>query len=70
MNATETTADRVREAREHARMTQVTLAQKAGLSQSYLSQIEAGSRTPGIHKLTAIAAALGVKVTKLIPDQP
>lgn len=69
MNASHTTADRVRKAREKANLTQVDLAQKAGLSQSYLSQIEKGVRTPGIHKLTALAAALGVKVAKLIPDQ-
>lgn len=69
MNTSQTTATRVREAREHARMTQIDLAQKAGLSQSYLSQIEKGVRTPGIHKLTALATALGVKIAKLIPDQ-
>ena len=44
--------------REHRGLTQQQLADAAGISPSYLSQIETGQRTGSVNVLSAIAAAL------------
>lgn len=50
-------------------MQQKELAQKAGISQSLLSDIETGKRLgTGAGVLNSIAAALGVPITELLPD--
>jgi DNA-binding XRE family transcriptional regulator len=46
--------------REHRGMTQQALADKAGISKSYLSQIESGKRHGTVETLSAIAHALEV----------
>ena len=47
-------------------LTQVTLAKAAGISQSYLADIESGRRTGSAKKLAAIAAALKVPLDLLV----
>jgi DNA-binding XRE family transcriptional regulator len=51
--------------REHRGMTQQDLADKAGISKSYLSQIESGKRQGTVDTLSAIARALDVPLDVL-----
>lgn len=55
----------VRAWREHHAMTQAALAQAAGISKGYLSQVEAGRRTGTVDTLRALAQALGVTFADL-----
>jgi len=48
-------------------LTQQELADKAGISKPYLSQIETGKRTGTAEVLAAIAGALGVTVDDVMP---
>ena len=52
--------------REHRGMTISALAEKAGLSQSYLSQIEVGKREGRIGVLSKVARALSVDLDDLV----
>ena len=63
--------------REHRGMTISALAEKAGLSQSYLSQIESGKREGRVGVLMRLARALSVDLEDLVvspnergPDEP
>jgi DNA-binding XRE family transcriptional regulator len=58
----------VRVLREFRAMTQTELAKAAGLSQSYLSEIERGSREGTLSTIKAIAKALAVPLTVLTED--
>lgn len=51
--------------RERKGMTQEQLAQKVGLSKSFLSEIENGKKTGSIKTLRAIAAALEIELSSL-----
>jgi DNA-binding XRE family transcriptional regulator len=55
----------VRVWREYRRLSARDLAEKAGLSAAYLSEIENGKKTGSIGRLRAIAAALGLTVDDL-----
>ena len=57
----------VRVWRKHRGMTQEALAQEAGISKPYLSQIETGKRTGTAEVLVAIADALGITVDDVMP---
>ena len=52
--------------REHKGMKLNELARKAGVSPSYLSQIENGKRNPSVESIKAIAAALDIAPEILI----
>jgi DNA-binding XRE family transcriptional regulator len=52
--------------REYRQLTQRQLAEKAGVSTSYLSQIESGKRTGMTEVLRAIAKALRVKLDDIV----
>lgn len=54
--------------REYRRMTQQQLAEKAGISASYLSQIESGTRTGTADVLRAIARVLQVDLDEILDD--
>lgn len=56
--------------REHRGMTISALAEKAGLSQSYLSQIEAGKREGRVSVLQRLARALSVDLEDLVTSEP
>ncbi len=56
----------VRAWREHKQMKVKELAKRAGITPSYLSQIETGKRNPTIDTLKAIAEGLGIDVEMLI----
>ena len=58
----------VRVLREFGSMTQKELAEAAGLSQSYLSEIERGAREGTLSTIKALAKALAVPLTVLTED--
>ncbi len=56
----------IRAWREYKQITVRELAKRAGITSSYLSQIETGKRNPTIDTLKSIAEALGIDVEILI----
>ncbi|NIM06696.1 MAG: helix-turn-helix domain-containing protein, partial [Armatimonadetes bacterium] len=56
--------------RKHRGMTQPQLAEAAGISTPYLSQIETGKRTGAPDVLAAIAKALGLSLDDIVVSQP
>ena len=59
---------RLRELRKERGLTLAQLGQRAGLSASYLSQIERGVTMPSLATLTTIASALDVEVRYFFED--
>ncbi|MEU0215942.1 helix-turn-helix transcriptional regulator [Streptomyces sp. NPDC006265] len=57
--------DRIREAREHANLSQEKLAEKAELGRSTIQRIEAGAGIKYVH-LLVIARALDVPLAELV----
>lgn len=57
--------ERLRVLRQKKGVTQVTLAERAGLPQSHISEIERGVMLPNLVTLLRIAAALPCKVSEL-----
>ncbi len=57
---------RIKELREAKGWTGDVLAERVGVSRSYLSEIETGKKTINLPRLLAIASALGVSVPDLI----
>lgn len=53
--------------RVHRGLTQQALAEQAGISPSYLSQLESGKRTGTAEVLQAIATALNLTLDDLLP---
>lgn len=56
----------VRVWREHRGLTQQALADKAGISKNYLSQIESGKRDGRVRVLQALAQVLNVDLDDLV----
>lgn len=52
--------------RDHRGLSARALAEKAGLSQAHVSQIESGKREGSINALKSIAEALGVGIEDLV----
>ncbi len=50
-------------------LTQVQLAKRAGISQPYVAQMEAGSRTGDVATLAALARVLAVRIEDLVVIQ-
>ena len=63
-----TTAERLRNKRIEARLTQDALAEQSGVQQDSISRYECGEIEPSLPILRKLAAALGVPVTELIND--
>lgn len=61
---------RIRELRSERGLTLQELAAEAGVSRSYLNELELGMKTINAARLRQIAAALDVSVTDLIEDDP
>jgi transcriptional regulator with XRE-family HTH domain len=59
---------KIRNTRESKEIGLRELAKSAGLSASYLSEIETGISVPGIDKLQKLAKALKVSISSLIPQ--
>jgi transcriptional regulator with XRE-family HTH domain len=56
----------VRQRREARQFTQEVLAEKADLDRTYISDIERGTRNPGVKNVVRLAKALGVTSAKLL----
>lgn len=61
---------RLRATRERLGFTQAALAQKVGVDRSHISKIESGETSGSIQLITRIAAALGIRVSDLLDDNP
>ena len=62
------TDSRIRTFRNYRGLTVSTLAEAAGISQPYLSEIEAGKKTGSVDVLKRIATALKVDLDDLVVD--
>jgi transcriptional regulator with XRE-family HTH domain len=58
----------LRTLREGRGLSQLSLANATGLSQSYISEIEAGKKSPTLRIIQKIAYGLHVPIIQLIPD--
>jgi DNA-binding XRE family transcriptional regulator len=58
---------RIKVWREYRGLTSAALAEKAGIGQGFLSQIETGKRDGTVSTLRKIADALGVRLDELVP---
>ena len=56
----------IRSKRESQGLTQVELAQKAGLDRNYIGMVERGERNPSYLSLQKIAQGLGLSVDEMI----
>ena len=59
-------ATRLRLLRERRGLTQEQLAEKSGVSRTYLARLETGRQDPTLSTLEKLAKALGVKVGRLV----
>lgn len=59
--------NRIREVRKKRGLTQLEVADLADTSSNYFAEIERGQANPSYSMLTAIAKALKVKLSDLIP---
>jgi transcriptional regulator with XRE-family HTH domain len=62
----ERVAAKVKRLREQRGMTQEQLAEKAGISRTYLARLETARHDPTLSMLEKLAKALGVKVGRLL----
>jgi len=60
------TGDKIREARKQAGLTQLQLADKIYVSESYIALIESNRRSPSMHVLSKIAETLNVTTDQLV----
>jgi transcriptional regulator with XRE-family HTH domain len=64
-------AMRIKMIRQSKKMTQVQVAERAGMSQSYFTEIEMGKKRPNMARYESIAQALEVSLDELLgQDQP
>lgn len=61
---------RVRELREAAEMSQEALADAAGLHRTHISLIERGQRSARLETIEALAVAMSVQPSELMPSSP
>ena len=61
--------ERIKKRRQELEWTQDQLAQKAGISKSFLSDLENGKRSVGAENLLDIARALGVSIDFLMTGE-
>ena len=65
IRAGELLGQRLRDLRQKRGVTQVVLAERAGLPQSHISEIERGVMLPNLLTILRLAAALPCKVSEL-----
>ena len=59
--------ERIKEMRLKRGLSQGELARRAGLTQGFIWQVEAGRKEPGKRALIALARALSVSLDELLP---
>ena len=62
-----TFADRIRQARIAAGLTQKQLSERTEISQPHISQLESGKTLPSADTIARIAKATGIEPGKLFP---
>ena len=62
-------AKRLRELRVGHGMTQAELAERAGVTATYVSKLESAGAAPGIDLVAKLATAIGVGIAELLPDE-
>lgn len=60
--------ERLHALRVTAGLTQVQIAERAGLDVSYVSQLERGLRDPSLSSIEALAGALGLSLSEFFDD--
>lgn len=58
--------ERLREARQKAKLTQAALAESAGLTQQYVAKIETGRINPTLATMAAVARVLGTEIGDML----
>ena len=61
--------ERLRAVRQQRGISQEKLAELAGLHRTYVSSIERGERNVSLVNIERLAAALGVTMAELMPDE-
>jgi transcriptional regulator with XRE-family HTH domain len=61
--------ERLRAVRQQRGISQEKLAELAGLHRTYVSSIERGERNVSLVNIERLAAALGVAMAELMPDE-
>ncbi len=59
---------RIRELREAQNMSQITLAERVGIEQPHLSNLENGKKEPKLRVIEMLADGLGVPLRKIFWD--
>ena len=57
---------RIRRLRKAKDLSQAELAKRARLTRVYVTRLEAGKQNPSLRSISALAKALGVRVTALL----
>lgn len=63
-------AVRIREFREEQGLSMRKLAERSGLSQSFISSIEAGKKQPTLDSLLKLSSGLGISLIDLLGGDP
>lgn len=58
--------EQLKRIRKASGLTQMRLAEKSGVAQSFISDVEAGRAEPTLRTLRRLAAALGMPVSELL----
>jgi transcriptional regulator with XRE-family HTH domain len=66
MNVAEVFGARLREVRQQRGLTQVQVAERTGIAQNHISEIERGTRVPSVVTMLRLAAALECAPTDLV----
>jgi transcriptional regulator with XRE-family HTH domain len=59
-------AERLRNVRKAKNLTQITLAEKAGIETTYLSDLENAKKEPCLRVIDLLATGLGVSMSELL----
>lgn len=62
--------EKIKELREKTKMSRSDFAKVAGISASYLSEIERGLKKPTLNILNKISQAFNVKISEIIGETP
>lgn len=66
LNVAEVFGARLREVRQQRGLTQVQVAERTGIAQNHISEIERGTRVPSVVTMLRLAAALECAPTDLV----
>lgn len=61
---------RIKELRKKKGVSQYRLAKDSGISQSFLSALEAGIKSPTVYTIEKICVCLGISLSEFFDDEP